>query len=240
MASKSHSMHREAWHHVVHTRVSSKMWWSAEWPLLVLLVVSHGLGEWRHHGWHVLIAVGVSLDGKSVLFVPAPFVDLSNAEPSLLRNSLALRVAPGRVHLELLLQDHLLVTVLLGPSLRLVLLALILSAFLLVFATVIPTFLTFLFLYQFIAFHFFILIGNRIFLQFIQFRSQFFIPSFIEWLLNTHVILILIVRKKIVEVRLEGHLVHAAIGDLSKWRAHWTLQMRRFWLINRLIFVLYI
>ena len=53
----------------------------------------------------------------------------------MLRYSLALGITPSRVHLELLLQDHLLVAVLLGPTLRLVLLALILSGFfVLVFA----------------------------------------------------------------------------------------------------------
>ena len=232
-------MHREARHHVVHAGVAREVGWRAERALLVLLVrLVHAFCERRHHGRHVLLALWVPLDGEAVLFVPAPLVDLRDTESSLLRYSLALGITPSRVHLELLLQDHLLVTILLCPSFRLVLLALVLSGFLLfIFA-----FVTFLFLSKFIAFHFFILIRNRIFLQFIQFGRQFFISSFgrvIEWLLNTHVVLIISVRHEIAELCLHGHLAHV-VRDLSERSPHWRLQMRRFWLINRLIFVWHI
>lgn len=211
---------------MVHTTVAGKVRWGAEWALLVLLVwLVHAFGEWRHHWRHVILAVWVSLDSESVLFIPAPLIDLSDTKSSLLGNSFALGITPSRVHLELLLQDQLLVTILLGSALRLVLLALVMRNFLfLVFA-----FFSFLFLLKLIAFNFFIFNRNCSFLQFIHFLSQFFISSFrgiVEWLLNTHVILILRVRKKIVEVRLERHLVHAFAGDLSKWCPHWSLQMR--------------
>jgi hypothetical protein len=148
-------VHREARHHMVHARVARQVRWSAEWALLELLVrLVHAFSERRHHRRHVLLALWVPLDGEAVLLIPAPLVDLRNTESGLLRNSLALGITPSRVHLELLLQDHLLVTILLGSSFRLILLALALRDFLLfIFA-----FVTFLFLSKFIAFHFFILI----------------------------------------------------------------------------------
>lgn len=151
---------------MVHATVAREVRWRAERALLVLLVwLVHAFGERRHHGRHVLLALWVSLDGEAVLLVPAPLVDLRDTESGLLRYSLTLGITPCRVHLELLLQDQLLVTILLCPSFRLVLLALVKSSFLLfIFA-----FVTFLFLNKFIAFHFFVLVGNCIFLQFIQF-----------------------------------------------------------------------
>lgn len=88
----------------------------------VLAGVTHH--HW-HHAWHAVGALAILGSGHPVLFVPAPFVDLSHAESSLLRYSLALGVAPCRIFEEFVLKGQLLDVVLLRPRLWLVLLAVV-------------------------------------------------------------------------------------------------------------------
>ena len=99
--------------------------------LLVQLVgLLYFIRDGAYHGRHVLIALWLSRCGKTVLLVPAPLVNLSHAQTGLLCNPLALRICPGGIHLELLLQRQLLLAILLSPALCTLLLALFQSGFL--------------------------------------------------------------------------------------------------------------
>lgn len=56
--------------------------------------------------------------GQSILFIPAPLVNLSYAQTSFLSDSFTLRVTPGWILLELLLQINLLLVIFLSASFR--------------------------------------------------------------------------------------------------------------------------
>lgn len=95
------------------------MMWTRGHDAVLARIAHH---HW-HHAWHVVGALSILRCGHPILFVPAPFVDLSHAESSLLRYSLALGIAPCRIFQEFVLKCQLLDVVFLCPRLWLILLA---------------------------------------------------------------------------------------------------------------------